>query len=179
MPGGGGDVLLGLLGGGGVDFEGGYVEGTGEGGLGGSLRQYEGDDAGAGADVEEGCFEGGVEMGGDGCPCAEEDTVGAHFHCAAVLVDEEVAELEGGHGREGDEGRPYTAATGTQRAAKDGRETRGGGGTAACGEGDKGRPRTAATGTHGRRRNRRLRRRGYFLSWAAKKEARMVPEMLW
>ena len=30
-----------------------------------------------------------------------------------------------------------------------------------------------------RRRNRRLRRRGYFLSWAAKKEARMVPEMLW
>ena len=145
VPGGGGDVLLGLLGGGGVDFEGGYVEGTGEGGLGGSLRQYEGDDAGAGADVEEGCFEGGVEMGGDGCPCAEEDTVGAHFHCAAVLVDEEVAELEGGHGREGDEGRPYTAAT----------------------------------GTHGRGRDRRLRRRGYFLSWAAKKEARMVPEMLW
>jgi len=32
-------------------------------------------------------------------PCAEEDTVGAHFHGAAVLVDDEVAELEGRHGR--------------------------------------------------------------------------------
>ena len=57
----------------------------------------------------------------------------------------------------------------------------------------RGQPSMAARGTHGRRRNRRLRRRGdegaakdgcegdagYFLSWAAKKEARMVPEMLW
>ena len=70
---------------------------------------------------------------------------------------------------------------------------------------DEGRPKTAATGTRGtgaaidgcdgdagRRQNRRLRRRGtrgshtrlrrgrgYFLSWAAKKEARIVPDMLW
>ena len=47
--------------------------------------------------------------------------------------------------------------------------------------GHKGReqPSMAATGTQGGGKTAACEEGGYFLSWAAKKEARMVPDMLW
>lgn len=40
-------------------------------------------------------------------------------------------------------------------------------------------PSMVATGTQGGGKTAACKEGGYFLSWAAKKEARMVPEMLW